>query len=72
MTESPGGFLLLAPFEQGLSSQPIRASPALGHSTNLVFQCRNLVSVPARTGLHSVSALCISALKDGLSEDNRE
>jgi hypothetical protein len=37
------------PIRAGLTSQAIRASPALGYRTNLVFQCKNLVIVPAKT-----------------------
>jgi hypothetical protein len=37
------------PIRAGLTSQAIRASPALGYSTDLVFQSKNLVVVPAKT-----------------------
>jgi hypothetical protein len=55
------------PIRAGLTSQAIRASPALGYSTNLVCPCKDLIIVPAKTVLHSASALYISALKDGAS-----
>jgi hypothetical protein len=53
------------PIRAGLTSQAIRASPALGYSTNLVFQSKNLVIVPAKKVEHSASALYVHALKDG-------
>jgi hypothetical protein len=41
--ESPSvGSCCLCPFEQGALHGPIRASPALGYSTNLVFRRKNL------------------------------
>jgi hypothetical protein len=52
------------PIRAGLTSQAIRASPALGYSTNLLFQSKNLAIAPLRTVLRSASALCIPALKD--------
>jgi hypothetical protein len=53
------------PIRAGLTSQAIRASPALGYCTNLVFQSKNLVIVPAKAVGHSASTLYIPALKDG-------
>src|SRR5580692_842597 len=72
LRESLGGFLPLAPFEHG--SVHRRSGPRQPLVTRQTWcsRCQNLVIVPAMTGWHSASALYISALKDGLSEDNRE
>ena len=70
-SESPSVGPAAGPIRARLTSQAIRASPALGYSTNLVFQSKNLIIVPAKKVEHSASALYISALKDGPSEDYR-
>ena len=69
------GSCCLSPFEQGsLHSRSGPASPALGYSTNRVFQytnsgCRSRrafpESVPGEKVEHSISALYGSARKDG-------
>jgi hypothetical protein len=53
------------PIPAGLTLQVIRASPALGYCTNLVFQCKNLAIAPAKTVEHSASALCIPPRRTG-------
>ena len=69
LRKSLGRFLLLAPFELGLTAPAIRTSPSLGYSTDLVFHCKNLAIVPAKTVGPREFALYIPPWRTEFSED---